>query len=183
MTTQAPVDTLQEARANVLAKLKEGVLCPCCGQDAKAQAREISKQAATIITLLHRAFPVGAVVSVEMFLSALQPKEFAAELLKSSGWRTLKYWGLLQEVEPTAEVLESIRKLKPKSRKPVLCQLTERGQQFTQLGGGVFKTVFTFDDKLIGWDSSVTVTVMDVVGSKTYAELTAVPVEAFGRVV
>lgn len=119
--------------------------------------RTVTSKAAAVLVLLYRYFAVGSIVSVSAAMKQVQAFDV---LVKTREWRKLKYWGLLEEVPPD------------NGQGNDLIRLTDRGLQFALQGAAVYKIVYTYDDRVIHWEVSKTVTITEVLSAEFIAVLT-----------
>jgi hypothetical protein len=146
-----------DARADVMLRRGEGVICPVCDQLAKIYTRRITAQMARALILLYR--HVGA---SDEWIHA--PSFFTSKRANSSNDAALlRHWRLI-------ELQGALRR--DGSNRSGLWRITERGRQFVRGDLSVPKFVYLYDAELIGEDDSVLVTVRDALGKKfDYAEI------------
>jgi hypothetical protein len=85
--------TLDEAKAELKKGLKEGTLCPCCGQDAKVYRRSISTSMVK-----------GLLLFADLHGSDWGHVPSIPDLARLGGdWSKLRYWGLIEERIATRE--------------------------------------------------------------------------------
>lgn len=87
---------LEDARDEVLAKLDEGIRCPCCGQLAKRYRRRLTSSMAYALILIERAsrgHTPAPWIHVENHLKSLPgiPSSIRGDFPK------LRYWGFLEQ--------------------------------------------------------------------------------------
>lgn len=165
VTLDPQTSTIQDAKNWLNEKILKGANCPVCRQKVKVYKRHVTHKQAAMLILLHKTFPVGAVLDINKFVQALQPAEFSKFMLTGREWHKLKYWGLLEEVEVTADVKKAYRAANPGKGRINLHRLTERGLAFVN-GAPIFKFVFVFDDVVHGWDEKVTCTIQQALEEK-----------------
>jgi len=131
----AASETVEQARARLLAHLVEGTTCPCCGQFVKRYRRALNSAMARALVLLYRhlkANPGLEWVHTQSFLIAQQA--YTGDFAK------LRYWGL---VEPQVGVRDD------GSARVGLYRVTPLGEAFVRGTAHVMKYVYLYNDEVL----------------------------------
>lgn len=139
-----------QAKADVMALLEEGVVCPCCEQLAKRYPRTIYSTMAASIIAIYR-----AAGREWIHIPTLLDRRAAADVPK------LRHWGLLEE-EMT---------LREDGGRAGFWRLTEAGVAYVIGNRHVPKTAYVYNNEVLGYEGPQ-VSIQDALGTKfDYREL------------
>ena len=144
-----PSETVEEARVRVVANLKKGMRCPCCGQLAKKYKRHLNWSMARALIWLVRASPHREDGWVDL---ADAPKfvHESRELAK------LAHWKLIEE-KPAAS--------KRGARCPGIWRPTARGIRFAKAEIALSSWVMLYDNRILEF-SKKPITIIKALGKK-----------------
>jgi hypothetical protein len=147
-------DSLAAAIQWVLQNRDEGVVCPCCGQRAQTYRRTITSQMARGLIALGRRKGIGEFEKLE----ALAGSNGELVRLWRGDFAKLRFWGLIQGVELTAEEQEAMGK-----KDSNVWAITAQGVEFAMDRLKVSKVVMTFNNQVLGFDGP-TISIHDTLG-------------------
>lgn len=122
-TTLSEITTLDEARSHVREHLKEGTVCPCCGQTARLYRRSINQPMARGLEALFR---LDAIENVAYHIG-----EIYGPGIHTGDFSKLAYWGLIWEGDD----------------RPGLWKITAKGKDFVEGSRTVAKFAFVYGGK------------------------------------
>jgi hypothetical protein len=137
------------------ARETHGVLCPLCRQLVKVYEREITSTMAYTLILLHQHFlKKPDWLHVPTFLTE---KSKVGSAVRGGDWAKLRYWGLIEE---------QVGKRADGSNRAGFYKMTEKGHQFARGDVKVPKSVYLYNDRVLGFDPVNLVGVQECLGKE-----------------
>lgn len=152
-------ETLEQAKARLQECLDDGAVCPCCGQYAKRYRRKLNSAMAHALVLFYR-----YVNAAEGYVHVPSIPELRVAGRPGGGdWAKLALWGLIEE--RTSDRTDG-------GPHAGWWRLTHAGVRFVLGQMRLPRYLFLYNGSVVGFDSSITVSVVDALGDHfSYREL------------
>lgn len=154
--------TLEEARAWLRERVREGATCPCCKRLAKVYKRKLNSGMAYFLIRLYRKRGFRP-THINDFIGE---EKMTASMV---GGVLLHQWGLIEEIPEWEQALSQ------EKYKSGFYRVTKLGAQFAENRVRVNKFVYLYDNRIVRGDGDeATVSITEALGDKfDYQELWA----------